>query len=171
MQIMGSGMPSAQAAFNLFAAALTCLLPLYFMQEVSPLCQAVLLPWHLHLLRFRMLLSPAFHRAGCIARKTFCANAPQPCSQAGCKAQCRKKSMCMQAVPVQKFWSIAGGGAFLVLLTSSMLAALNAHVHCRMVAEPHDYLILAEVKLAAVLLSAFFFLGTALSTAIPCAIQ
>jgi len=38
LQIMGSGMPSAQAAFNLFAAALTCLLPLYFMQEVSPLC-------------------------------------------------------------------------------------------------------------------------------------
>ncbi len=79
--------------------------------------------------------------------------------------------MCVQAVPVQKFWSIAGGGTFLVLLTSSIFAALNAHVHCRMVAEPQDYLMLAEVKLAAVLLSAFFFLGKAPGTAVLCAIQ
>ncbi len=35
MQVMGIGMSSARGAFNLFVAALTFLVPLYFMQEVS----------------------------------------------------------------------------------------------------------------------------------------
>ena len=55
----------------------------------------------------------------------------------------------------------------LVLLTSSALAAVYAQLHCCMVAKPQDYLILAEAKLAAVLLSAFFILGRHLDTAFP----
>ena len=53
----------------------------------------------------------------------------------------------------------------LVLLTSSALTAAYAYTHCHMVAVPQDYLILAEAKLAAVLSSAFFFLGRPLKKA------
>ncbi len=56
----------------------------------------------------------------------------------------------------------------LVLLTSSALAAAYAHLHCGMVAAPQDYLVLAEAKLAAVLLCSFFFLGRHLAQSQPC---
>lgn len=49
MQIMGNGMPSARAAFNLFAAALTCLLPMYFMQEVSTISLSQCTPGNAYL--------------------------------------------------------------------------------------------------------------------------
>lgn len=48
-----------------------------------------------------------------------------------------------------------------VILSSSLLAALYAHVECRMMTKPQDYLLLAEAKLISVLLGAFFFLGEA----------
>ncbi len=48
-----------------------------------------------------------------------------------------------------------------VILSSSLLAALYAHVECRVMTEPEDYLLLAEAKLVSVLLAAFFVLGEA----------
>ena len=48
-----------------------------------------------------------------------------------------------------------------VILSSSLLAALYAHVECLMMKEPQDYHLLAEAKLISVLLGAFFFLGEA----------
>ena len=65
----------------------------------------------------------------------------------------------MQAVQVGKFWSMAGGHAFVVLFISSAVTALYAHVTCHTMSRPDDYLIRAEAKYISVLLSAFFLLG------------
>ena len=65
----------------------------------------------------------------------------------------------MQAVQVGKFWSMAGGHAFVVLFISSAVTALYAHMTCHTMSRPDDYLIRAEAKYISVLLSAFFLLG------------
>ena len=54
---------------------------------------------------------------------------------------------------------MAGGHAFVVLLISSIVTALYAHVTCHTMTKPDDYLIRAEAKYISVLLSAFFLLG------------
>ena len=59
MQVMGNGMPSAQAALNLFAAAFTCLLPMYFMQEVSATTLSQCTPGNIHTLLHAEHSSPS----------------------------------------------------------------------------------------------------------------